>query len=64
MKYITAPNTDMNASEIVLGLNCGGSDGNSGITANPALGVASDLLIAAGGTAILAETPERANCYR
>lgn len=46
------------ASEIVLGLNCGGSDGNSGITANPALGVASDLLVAAGGTAILAETPE------
>ncbi len=46
------------ASEIVLGLNCGGSDGSSGITANPALGVASDLLVAAGGTAILAETPE------
>jgi altronate hydrolase len=46
------------ASEIVLGLNCGGSDGNSGITANPALGVASDLLIAAGGTAALAETTE------
>ncbi|MDZ4781822.1 MAG: altronate dehydratase family protein [Planctomycetia bacterium] len=46
------------ASEIVLGLNCGGSDGNSGITANPALGVASDLLVAAGGTAMLAETPE------
>lgn len=46
------------ASEIVLGLNCGGSDGNSGITANPALGVASDLLVAAGGTAVLAETSE------
>ncbi|HQU47199.1 MAG: galactonate dehydratase, partial [Planctomycetia bacterium 21-64-5] len=37
---------------------CGGSDGNSGITANPALGVASDLLVAAGGTAVLAETSE------
>jgi altronate hydrolase len=46
------------ASEIVLGLNCGGSDGYSGITANPALGVASDLLAAAGGTAVLAETSE------
>jgi altronate hydrolase len=46
------------ASEIVLGLNCGGSDGNSGVTANPALGVACDLLVAAGGTAVLAETSE------
>ncbi len=46
------------ASELMLGLNCGGSDGNSGITANPALGYASDLLIAQGGTAVLAETPE------
>lgn len=45
-------------SELVLGLNCGGSDGFSGITANPALGVASDLLVAYGGTSILAETPE------
>jgi len=41
-----------------LGLECGGSDALSGITANPALGVASDLLVAAGGTSILAETPE------
>jgi altronate hydrolase len=46
------------ASEIVLGLNCGGSDGNSGVTANPALGVACDMLVAAGGTAVLAETSE------
>jgi arabinonate dehydratase len=45
-------------AELVLGLNCGGSDGYSGITANPALGVASDRLVAAGGTSILAETPE------
>ncbi len=45
-------------SELILGTNCGGSDGNSGITANPALGVASDLLVAAGGTVILGETPE------
>ena len=46
------------ASELILGLECGGSDGNSGVTANPALGVASDLLVAAGGTSILSETPE------
>jgi altronate hydrolase len=46
------------ASEIMLGTNCGGSDGNSGITANPALGVASDRLVAAGATSILAETTE------
>jgi altronate hydrolase len=44
--------------KIVLGTNCGGSDGNSGVTANPALGVASDLLVAHGGTSILGETPE------
>jgi altronate hydrolase len=46
------------ASELILATECGGSDGNSGITANPAVGVASDLLVACGGTAILAETPE------
>jgi altronate hydrolase len=46
------------ASEIMLGTNCGGSDGNSGITANPALGIAADMLVAAGGTVILAETTE------
>lgn len=43
---------------LVLGTNCGGSDGYSGITANPALGLASDWLVAAGGTSVLAETPE------
>ena len=46
------------ASELVLALQCGGSDGYSGITANPALGVAADLLVRHGGTAILSETPE------
>ena len=45
-------------SEIVVGMQCGGSDGYSGITANPALGVASDLLVAHGGTTILSETSE------
>ncbi|MEY2657537.1 MAG: hypothetical protein RL442_1356 [Pseudomonadota bacterium] len=46
------------ASHIVVGLQCGGSDGYSGISANPALGAAVDLLAAHGGTAILSETPE------
>src|ERR1700681_1635415 len=46
------------ASAIVVGLQCGGSDGYSGITANPALGAAVDLLVRNGGTAILSETPE------
>ncbi|HEX8010787.1 MAG TPA: UxaA family hydrolase, partial [Casimicrobiaceae bacterium] len=46
------------ASHLVLGLQCGGSDGYSGITANPALGAAVDLLVRHGGTAILSETPE------
>jgi altronate hydrolase len=46
------------ASHITIGLQCGGSDGYSGISANPALGVAVDLLVAHGGSAILSETPE------
>jgi len=46
------------ASELVLGLNCGGSDGWSGVTANPVLGAAVDRLVSYGGTAILGETPE------
>jgi altronate hydrolase len=45
-------------SELMVGLECGGSDGYSGISANPALGRAADLLVANGGTAILSETPE------
>jgi altronate hydrolase len=45
-------------SELVLATNCGGSDGNSGITANPALGYAVDELVRYGGTGVLAETPE------
>ncbi|HZT82326.1 MAG TPA: altronate dehydratase family protein [Gemmataceae bacterium] len=48
----------LGADKIILGTNCGGSDGNSGVTANPALGVASDLIVAQGGTAIIGETPE------
>ena len=45
-------------SEIMVGMQCGGSDGYSGITANPALGYASDLLVRHGGTTILSETSE------
>ena len=45
-------------SELVVALQCGGSDAYSGITANPALGFAADLLVAHGGAAVLAETPE------
>jgi altronate hydrolase len=50
--------TEQPASKIVLALECGGSDGNSGVTANPALGVAADLVVSQGGTAILGETTE------
>jgi altronate hydrolase len=46
------------ASHLVVGLQCGGSDGYSGISANPALGAAVDRLVRHGGTAILSETPE------
>ena len=45
-------------SELIIGMKCGGSDGLSGITANPAVGAFSDLLIANGGTTILTEVPE------
>ncbi len=48
----------VSASHLTLGLQCGGSDGYSGISANPALGAAVDLLVRHGGTAILSETPE------
>ncbi len=50
--------TPCSAEHITVGLQCGGSDGYSGISANPALGAAVDLLVAHGGTAILSETPE------
>ncbi|VFR53379.1 Altronate dehydratase [plant metagenome] len=46
------------ASHLKIGLECGGSDGYSAITANPALGAAMDILVRHGGTAILSETPE------
>ena len=53
-----ARRTKQPVSELTLATNCGGSDGNSGITANPALGWAVDELVRYGGTGVLAETPE------
>jgi len=50
--------SDVTASELMVALQCGGSDGYSGVTANPALGRAADILVEYGGTAVLAETPE------
>ncbi len=50
--------TEQPASKLCLAMECGGSDGNSGVTANPALGVAADLVVAQGGTAVLGETTE------
>ena len=53
-----AKRSSVPASKLILATECGGSDGYSGITANPSLGAAADLLVACGGTAILAETSE------
>jgi altronate dehydratase len=53
-----AQRTPQSLSKILLGTNCGGSDAFSGISANPALGYASDLLVRSGGTSVLAEIPE------
>ncbi len=53
-----ARRTSQPISKLILAMNCGGSDGASGITANPALGVASDLIVRAGGITVLAETTE------
>ena len=53
-----AQRTPAPVSHLTVGLQCGGSDGYSGISANPALGAAVDLLVSHGGTAILSETPE------
>ena len=54
----SARRSEQPASELVLGLQCGGSDAWSGVTSNPALGDAVDRLVALGGTALLSETPE------
>lgn len=54
----TVKRVEVSASHLKIGLQCGGSDGWSGVTANPALGAAVDLLVAHGGSAMLSETPE------
>ncbi len=54
----SAVRTEVSASSLVIGMQCGGSDGYSGLGANPALGAASDLLVRHGGTSLLSETPE------
>ena len=48
----------VNAKELIIGMKCGGSDGLSGITANPTVGLFSDMLVSKGGTTILTEVPE------
>lgn len=50
--------SDAQMSELILGVKCGGSDGFSGLSANPALGHAADLLVRAGGTVVITEVPE------
>ena len=54
----TCKREKVDASELVIGMKCGGSDGLSGITANPTVGAFSDILISKGGTTILTEVPE------
>lgn len=57
-RAVTEKRVELPISKIVLGLNCGGSDSFSGVSANPSLGVCADVLAGFGGTAVLAETPE------
>ena len=57
-KAIQDQREDIPLSELRVGLKCGGSDGFSGITANPLLGMFSDFLVAQGGTSVLTEVPE------
>ncbi len=58
-KYVGAfHREEIPCSELIIGMKCGGSDGLSGITANPTVGAFSDLLISQGGTTILTEVPE------
>ncbi len=58
LEAASAERTECPVSALIVGTECGGSDGFSGITANPALGYASDRVVAEGGTVILAELPE------
>jgi altronate dehydratase large subunit len=59
---IDAPRTTMTLDELIIGTVCGGSDGTSGLTANPAVGRAFDQLVAAGATCIFEETVEMVGC--
>lgn len=59
MQYAAAFKREkVNAKELIIGMKCGGSDGLSGITANPTVGAFSDILVSKGGTTILTEVPE------
>jgi altronate dehydratase large subunit len=58
------PRAPMTLADLIVGTKCGGSDGTSGITANPAIGAASDLLVDAGGTVMFEETGELFGCER
>lgn len=57
-RVAAAKREPVSAAHLIVGLECGGSDAYSGITANPSLGAAADLLVQDGGTVILSETPE------
>jgi altronate dehydratase large subunit len=61
-KAATVPRVALTYGELVVGTICGGSDGTSGITANPAIGLAFDRLVAAGSTCIFEETGELIGC--
>src|SRR5512142_3177087 len=58
MMASTLPTSRCPASDLVLGLKCGSSDTTQGLFANPAVGIASDLLVSAGGTSVLGEVTE------
>lgn len=58
------PRVEITPKDIVIGTICGGSDATSGLTANPGIGIASDLLVAAGGTSIFEETGELIGCEK
>jgi altronate hydrolase len=58
------PRVELKPSDLIIGTICGGSDATSGVTANPAIGIASDLLVQDGGTSIFEETGELLGCER
>jgi altronate hydrolase len=58
----SVPRAELRIDELIVGTNCGGSDGTSGLSANPAIGLALDTLVANGGAAMFHETPELIGC--